>query len=283
MNIVTEMREFFQPRSPLMKAVIKGDLKEVKKLIKNGADINKKEYNGKTPLMMACYGRYYKIVEFLIESGADINIKDEAGWNALIHAVVKGDIDIIDLLMKEGANPDEKTGSVSALHAAIIKNHVGVVLYLLNRGADVERIVNKGKTPLMEAVLCSNSEIVKLLIKYGADINAKTKDKVTPLGLALFFSHHHKNGQEIFRTLIQNKADPNILFAILLENGEASGSMRPLDFAVMNGMDEEMELLIKAGAKFRNYEDLAVNAYAHNHRELGKYLENLHKMHTYKK
>ena len=57
----------------LLKASRTGDLKKVKYLVENGADVNALDEWGKTPLYMASYRGHLDIVKYLLENGADVN------------------------------------------------------------------------------------------------------------------------------------------------------------------------------------------------------------------
>jgi len=59
------------------------------------------------------------------------------------------------------------------LHNAIIRNHRGVMLYLINQGADINVQDNIGFTPLMEAVAQNNKYAIDILLKNSADLELK--------------------------------------------------------------------------------------------------------------
>jgi ankyrin repeat protein len=79
-------------------------------------------------------------------------------------------------------------------------------------------------------------DIVKLLLKHGADINNYERD------MLLIFSIIHENGPiiKIIKLLLANGADPNIAY----KNGSY-----PLHFAAQNGYYEVVKLLLQYGAK----------------------------------
>ncbi len=58
---------------------INNSVKIIEILIKAGAELNIKDYNGNTPLHIASRSGYKELVEILIKSGADVNIKNNKG------------------------------------------------------------------------------------------------------------------------------------------------------------------------------------------------------------
>ena len=79
----------------------------------------------------------------------------------------------------------------SLLHMAVSENEIDYVRALLDKGADPNSL-RYGKRPLL---LTKNVEMVKLLIEYGADINAKGKNDETPLLKSIENLEQYKNLQ----------------------------------------------------------------------------------------
>ncbi len=71
--------------SSFCKAIMKGDIETVKKLINLGEDVNKKSL-GMTPAIFAARYNKAKILEVLIANGADLNIRCNKGWSVEKHA-----------------------------------------------------------------------------------------------------------------------------------------------------------------------------------------------------
>src|SRR5262249_11190176 len=74
--------------SELLEAVEKGNLAEVRELVKDGADLNSREQvEGLTPLIMAVRNGDLPMIKFLISAGANVNAKDQMnGATALMWA-----------------------------------------------------------------------------------------------------------------------------------------------------------------------------------------------------
>ena len=99
--------------SLFLDAVVTGDIEKVKSLLStNHRLINASEHSWKwTPLFWAIHLDNKDISELLIKEGADINVKDTNGRTLLAWAIKKGNKELADLLKKHGAV--EKTSTVT--------------------------------------------------------------------------------------------------------------------------------------------------------------------------
>ena len=93
--------------SQIFKDVSYGNLSEVKRLIKAGANVNAVNNFGKTVLMVATDIGHYEIAEVLLAAGADVNTADNHGLTALMYAVLSGNIGGAKVLLNAGANPNQ--------------------------------------------------------------------------------------------------------------------------------------------------------------------------------
>lgn len=71
--------------SPLCKAVATGNVEEVNKLIKAGADVNAKS-NGMMPIHYAAKYNRVELIKILITAGSEIHKPCDLGFTALGHA-----------------------------------------------------------------------------------------------------------------------------------------------------------------------------------------------------
>lgn len=133
-----------------------------------------------------------------------INEKNNEGMTVLHYAVINGNIKTVQLLKSLGADLDAVTNEgKNVMHLAASNNQVSMLMYLyLNEGLDVLSVDESGSTPLHWACYYSSEESANYLLSLKVDINAQDKDKVTPLHLAT-----SKNAINIVKTLLRNGAD----------------------------------------------------------------------------
>ena len=111
------------------------DIEGVRRLIKNGVDLNKIDDFGLTPLHMAVSCENLDIIELLIIEGADVNKVDDNG-NPPILLVGSQDEKIIKMLLEYGANPNIKNSDGrTILDVAYDENLIDLVQLLLGYGA----------------------------------------------------------------------------------------------------------------------------------------------------
>ncbi len=170
-----------------------GRLVKVIKLLQSlGGEINMVDVTGRTPLHVAAETPdTYRVTKALLECGADPNIyrtkpqKNTALTYALYwpneapaRAMIEGGA---DLSLRGGWNWG------SPLAQASWNGLTNLVELMLKRGAKTEQANREMETALHAAAMRNtkeNAQVVRLLLKYGANRNAISKRSETPLELA---------------------------------------------------------------------------------------------------
>ncbi|KAF2331061.1 ankyrin repeat domain-containing protein [Flavobacterium ginsenosidimutans] len=138
-----------------------------------------------TQLYKLLYGKdFSKIKDFLEKYGLDSVDRD--GRTFLMSAIVHGDVSIIKELLLIGCdmNKQDEQG-LTALHLAAINDKIDSVKILLDFKAKIDVVDNIGNTALWRAAmeLESDSEIIKLLLENGSNINLENQNGVSPKDL----------------------------------------------------------------------------------------------------
>lgn len=186
---------------------IKFDIAGWEEKLKNDADINKPDKDGKTALELAILADDIDAVKFCIANGADVNLNNKA---MILAADCSKNPEIIEILVKNGADieancKDEMTPLMNAI-LGIKKNNYAVVKKMIDLGANVNAKDDKGLSVLFTSlaiVAKHNQEKIKLLIQSGADVNATDHDNETPLFWADWCD------VDVIKTLIAAGADVN--------------------------------------------------------------------------
>jgi ankyrin repeat protein len=130
-----------------MLAALHGAAEITEYLIKEKADVNRRNEIGQTALMIAALGGNKPIIEQLVVAGADVRAVDNEKRNAIAWAASRGDFpEVISALVVFGADYDARdaNGLTPLLRAALLGN-VDSVGVLLTVGADAT-IKFRGKT-----------------------------------------------------------------------------------------------------------------------------------------
>lgn len=110
---------------------------------------------------------------------------DGLGMTALHHAVIGNHLETCQMLLGEGISVDTPTKvDRTPLHYAAYEGHEEIVKLLLEHRCDVNRIDLLRMTPLHWAVEKRRLDIVEMLMNHGANPNAVSKFQKTPMSIA---------------------------------------------------------------------------------------------------
>uniref|UniRef100_A0A6I8PIH7 Protein phosphatase 1 regulatory subunit n=1 Tax=Ornithorhynchus anatinus TaxID=9258 RepID=A0A6I8PIH7_ORNAN len=202
----------FEDGAVFLAACSSGDTDEVGRLLARGADINTANVDGLTALHQACIDENLDMVKFLVENRANVNQQDNEGWTPL-HAVAScGYLNLAEYFLNHGAsvaavNSEGEVPSDLAEEAAMkdllleqVKKQ-GVDLEQSRKEEeqqmlqDARQWLNSGKiedvkqarsgaTALHVAAAKGYSEVLRLLIQAGYELNVQDYDGWTPLHAA---------------------------------------------------------------------------------------------------
>jgi ankyrin repeat protein len=170
----------------------------IKALLKSGADPKAKTYGGTSALMFAAERAGDPgVVTALLKAGAEVEARDEKGATPLIYATgrwmssmnsfVEAILDssystgIAGLFDDPEVAEDSKDTKVnSPSRGPSFNANPEVIKALLKAGANVNQQEKDGKTPLICAARDENPEVITVLLKAGADVNARSPEQGMP-------------------------------------------------------------------------------------------------------
>ncbi|KAL8935134.1 MAG: hypothetical protein Q9216_005572 [Gyalolechia sp. 2 TL-2023] len=215
----------------LPRAASSGDLKRVKRLLALGEHIESKgpeswtekttvsdgqggtrtdtkrhPYPETTALYRAAYAGWLDVVHFLLSEGADANARDgydgTTGDPILFNVIRNGHTKLTRLLLEYGAKM-KGSGPVTALHVASSQPKRGIVRLVLDYGAHIDAKGHLGQTPLYLASCDGFASIVRLLLEEAADANI-----LTSAGRSALYKAGGNGRDDIVELLLRYGADP---------------------------------------------------------------------------
>lgn len=190
-------------RSPLHDAACQGRLLAVKTLIAQGHNVNVLTIDHVTPLHEACLGDHAPCARVLIDAGANVNASTIDGVTPLFNACTVGSVACTEILLENGARPQSLPHQPSAIHQATSRGHHGCVEALVSWGADVDADVPHLGTALYTACVCQELQCARELLKEGADVQ-KGRSLDSPLHAAA-----QKDAAGLVKLLLDFGADIN--------------------------------------------------------------------------
>ncbi|KAK3670456.1 hypothetical protein LTR78_009697 [Recurvomyces mirabilis] len=209
----------------------------VKEFLQNGADVNEVGGYYSTALHAAVYLGHKDIVQILIDAGADLEFRTDRAYPKSIPDTSSGLIaKFLNVVLETSADVNvygRRWGT--PLQYAAKKGHREIVMMLLKAGANVNA-EGEPRSALQDVARAGDLETARLLVKAGADLEMDIDGHGTPLQLASWFGN-----PGIVQFLIEAGA-----------NVKAKGCHKSHGTAVhaasSRGFTDIVEMLVKAGA-----------------------------------
>ena len=162
---------------------------------------------------------------------------------SLYNAVKQNDEETVIRILADGTRPDTVNfRGRTPLWQACVRGHTSVVHVLLGtRAVEIERTDDWKRTGLHWAAALNHSDVVKLLLKHGADPGREDRMGLTPLKLARRWK------AQATETLLQDLEKGERLEEIWDADGE-SGEWTALHFAARSGREGVLQGLLDHGS-----------------------------------
>ncbi|XP_022109248.1 serine/threonine-protein phosphatase 6 regulatory ankyrin repeat subunit B-like [Acanthaster planci] len=202
-NCVTDLKNV-EGQTALHLATSKKNFECVKALINGGANVNAQDKDGDTSLHLVMENLTDKdvketsgtgttdeqrIIETLLHHGQiDIGLQNNKGYNCLHYAALNGNRFGVEKILEANPSLIRSTGNdgQTALHIAASNGFADILTALLQKENCGKDIRNASKqTALHLAVDECHLKCIKVLLEYGADVNATDIHESTSLHLAI--------------------------------------------------------------------------------------------------
>ena len=205
---------------PLFVSCENGNMIMTKNLLKymTKEDLNRQNLKGTTCLWISACNRHLDIVIELLSSGADPNIANNKGDSPLIPACQKGNIAIVEVLLKSNVNVHVynknrdnpvliccRTGQAEILNMILGRMKPVEVSTIMQEYAEID-----GFNPLLASTELDKIECIKILHRYGADLECRSApdNKIIADATALHLACHYDRISSV-KTLIELGSDIN--------------------------------------------------------------------------
>lgn len=182
--------------------------------LNKGVSANQVDGNGNTPLIIAASRNSLEIVQLLSEKTKNNNHTNKKGHSALTYAVEYNSEAVVNYLVKNGADiqiKDNKGNSlayylVKSYHPKKINDFTKKMRLLANNGLNLTQLQANNNTLFHIAVEKNNIDLLKKINTLKIDVNAKNKEGLTPLHLAVM----QANNTAIIKYLLSIGANKSI-------------------------------------------------------------------------
>lgn len=254
-------------------------------LVESGADLESGDDKGRTPLIVAIQAGNRKVANYLLDKGAKMYDYEGTGESGEIRSIRDVDlsalhaaafwglekvagrlIPISKLINKKQkrmglppiimAMPHMIDPDNSYYDRGIDDRRRNILKLLITNGADIEIKDIDNETPLFAAIEIGNVETVELLVKAGANVNAKSEKGYTPLHSCMDPESLSENPGKIRDRMLKQMRIAEILISDGAKINETDRKKRtPLHYAVKNKNYDMVRFLISHGAdvEMRDY------------------------------
>lgn len=208
-------------------AIKQGNRDEVERRVNLDPNLIHVKENGLSPILVAAYHQEPEIASYLTDKTVAINIFEASATGKInnVTRLLARDPQLVNAYAEDGFQP---------LGLASYFGHLDTAEYLIKVGAPINSPSRNGlkAAPIQSAVAAGHEKVVQMLLRFGADPNAREQGGYTPLHAAA------QNGDEdMIRLLLYGGADLTL---------RGKDGKTPLDLAMESG-DEKTSMILREG------------------------------------
>ncbi len=179
-----ELPGFDQQLERFTELAMEGKVTAAEGFLREPAFLRSADREGHTALFAAAVAGNLQVLERVLALSPNLDLGDVHGATALFYSATGG-TEVLKRLIQRGAdvNLQDQKGR-SPLIVAVLMNHIDAAGLLLAAGADVNHQDRHGATALFYAADAGFSELVDLLLKRGANPALANDSGTTPMQIA---------------------------------------------------------------------------------------------------
>lgn len=195
---------------------------------------------GISALVFAAMYNNVNAARALVKAGAKgVPSPNDDDGETPLHVALHDNLEMAKLLVSESGadiNAVRKSDGATALALAILMAKIDMVRWLVKLGADVTIADKEGETPMHCAAIVGSVEMAKVLLEANADVNAANEQGMSPLLHAV-----EEDRVDMIKFLLERGADVNHLSKL---------GFNALGLAMKNGKRFTADLLKEAGCEY---------------------------------
>ncbi len=223
--------------TPLDEAVLHNRAEIASTLLRGGADVHRVHpFDGRDALHEACVKGFATLIPLLVRAGADPAARDWSGQTPVDLALdYKNNAAVSALLHLKPPRQELRASFAEAMERAVQRGRSEIVRILIDCGWDINQPTAAGSTYLNDAALGGHIKVARILLDRGARPDARNQNGGTPLHDAAISGNTE-------------------LIGLLLDRGSAidarefDSGATPLMLAASLGKTEAVSLLLRRGA-----------------------------------
>jgi hypothetical protein len=170
------------------------DNESLKKYVLDGGNPNLVDKKGNSLLLLAVMNNDFRDFKLLLENGATPSFRNEHAdprerLVVMEQAAISENNEFLQVLLEKGADPNTLDSYLKygVLLQAVMATKPRNVKLLISYGADINAVGPNGKTPIHSAIAIKNFEIANYLLDKGADLTIKDKWGNSPVDTLKMF------------------------------------------------------------------------------------------------
>eukprot|EP01038_Epipyxis_sp_PR26KG_P013812 gene13812-18526_t len=221
----------------LYQAAQNGSLSQVTTALKNKAKVNIRNKKDSIPLHVAIINKHNDVAKLLIQAGSDLDLQDDYGRNTLFLVAQARNYELCELVLSYNININSYNYlGETPLLAACVEGDEEMIKLLLKYGADSKWKNLKGLSCIAVVIQSSYDtmkklNIIRLLVEYHCNLESKSPGGWTPLIKCAFLGD-----KMLVEALVSHGANVNAC---------ADNGFTPLMAACQNGWLQAVELLLE--------------------------------------